>query len=239
MQLLGVFNKRCLSFIMCKRDWILTVDLSQDAIKCAETLQKLIALYRKNGSRQQVYFNHRNSSTIPKLKYLSLPLQIISGLSYYLPESNVYSLLSTLPPPDPTNPTGSTTYDAQEAIHNGFRVLEEVVALTEALEADTFKREVERRRMRLGAGSPEQLRKEVFLEIFDKSQVGCALVSNHCVHTDSEIDPHIVHSYPLFMNPSLIILILRMTCDAKSRPSSCGISNNIYSQYRPRSRGER
>ena len=99
--------------------------------------------------------------------------QIISGLSYYLPESKVYSLLSTLPPPDPTNPTVSTTNDTQEAIHNGFRVLEEVVALTEALEAETFKREVERRRMRLGAGTPEQLRKEVFLEIFDKSQAGC------------------------------------------------------------------
>ncbi|KAF9484467.1 TPR-like protein [Pholiota conissans] len=131
VQLVGVFNK------------------SQDAVKCAETLQKLIVLYRNNGSRQQ----------------------IISGLSYYLPESKVYSLLSTLPPPDPTNPTGSTTNDAQEAIHNGFRVLEEVVALTEALEADTFKREVERQRMRLGAGTPEQLRKEVFLEIFDKSQL--------------------------------------------------------------------
>lgn len=103
-------------------------------------------------------------------------LQVISGLSYYLPESAVYPLLSTLPAPDPTNPAGTTTYASQDAIHNGFRVLEEVVSLTEALEDDTFKREVDKRRMRLGAPSPEQLRKEVFLEISEKSQVGFCLL---------------------------------------------------------------
>ncbi|KAJ3501664.1 hypothetical protein NLJ89_g9238 [Agrocybe chaxingu] len=124
-------------------------DEAQDAIKCAETLQKLIALYRKHGTQQQ----------------------LISGLSYYLPESKLYPLLSTLPLPDPTNPTGTTTFDAQDSIHNGFRVLEEIVSLTERLEEDTFKREVERRRTRLGASSPEQIRKEVFREISGKSQL--------------------------------------------------------------------
>ncbi|KAF8972954.1 hypothetical protein BDZ97DRAFT_1900816 [Flammula alnicola] len=131
VQLLNLFNK------------------TQDAVKCADTLQKLITLYRNYGTKQQ----------------------LIVGLCYYLPESTVYPLLSTLPPPDPTNPTGTTTFEAQDAIHNGFRVLEEVVSLTEALEEDTFKKEVERRRMRLGAPSPEQLRKEVFMEIYNKSQL--------------------------------------------------------------------
>ena len=135
-------------------------------VKCAETLQKLITLYRENGTQQQVSSN--------KSMYLDRNVhifQIITGLSYYLPESPIYTLLSTLPPPDPTNPTGATTYDSQDAIHNGFRILEEVISLSESLEEDTFKREVEKRRMRLGAPSPEQLRRDVFLEISDKSKV--------------------------------------------------------------------
>lgn len=87
----------------------------------------------------------------------------------------MYPVLSTLPLPDPTNPTGSTTYEAQDAIHNGFRVLEEVVSLSEKLEEDTFRRELERRRTRLGAPSLDILKKEIFLEIFEKSQVQISL----------------------------------------------------------------
>jgi len=98
-------------------------------------------------------------------------IQVINALSYYLPESGYYTLLSTLPQPDPTNPTVTTTYDSQEAIHNGFRILEEIVSTTEIIEEDLFKREVDRRRTRLGAPNLEQLRKEVFLEIYNKSQV--------------------------------------------------------------------
>jgi superkiller protein 3 len=92
-----------------------------------------------------------------------------------MPDSEVYPLLSTLPPPDPTNPTGSATFDAQDAIHNGFRVLQEVLSLIESQEEDTLKREVERRRTRLGAAGLEQIKKEVYLEISAKSQV-----SLHC-----------------------------------------------------------
>ncbi|PPQ64992.1 hypothetical protein CVT26_015701, partial [Gymnopilus dilepis] len=131
IQLLELFNK------------------SQDATKCAETLQKLVALYRKHGSRSQ----------------------LIIGLSYYLPESTVYPLLSNLPQPDPTNPTASSTHEAQEAIHNGFRVLEEITALTEKLEEETLTREVEKRRTRLGAPSVDQLRKDVFNEVSTKSRL--------------------------------------------------------------------
>ena len=57
-------------------------------------------------------------------------------------------------------------------MHNGYRILQEVVALTESLEEDFFKKEVDKRRMRLGAPSPEVIRKEVFLETFKRSKVG-------------------------------------------------------------------
>ncbi|KAF9562772.1 TPR-like protein [Agrocybe pediades] len=122
---------------------------SQDTVKCAETLQKLVSLFRQHGTQDQV----------------------IDALSYYLPDSEVYPLLSTLPRPDATNPTGTTTYDSQEAIHNGFKILYEIATTTDSIEEETFKREVERRRTRLGAPSPEQLRKEVFLEISNKSKL--------------------------------------------------------------------
>ncbi|KAF8160990.1 TPR-like protein [Crassisporium funariophilum] len=122
---------------------------SQDAVKCAETLQKLIAVQRTHGSRSQ----------------------LISQLSYYLPGSVYYAVLSTLPEPDPTNPTGSTISEARNAIHNGLPILEEIVDLTESSEEDTYNREVEKRRMRLGAASPEQLRKDVLREICKESKL--------------------------------------------------------------------
>ncbi|KAF8894922.1 hypothetical protein CPB84DRAFT_1682556 [Gymnopilus junonius] len=130
-QLLDLFNK------------------NQDVIKCAETLQKLIVLYRKHGS----------------------PTQLIAGLSYFLPGSSTYPLLSHLPQPDPTNPTASSTQEAQEAIHNGFHILQEITSLTEKYEGDALNREVEKRRTRLGAPSLEQLKKDVLNEIYAKSQL--------------------------------------------------------------------
>lgn len=104
--------------------------------------------------------------------YVLKQLKVIEGLSYFLPDSPYYALLSSLPPPDSTNPTATTTFEAQDAVHNGYRILQEVVSLTESLEDDFFKKEVEKRRMRLGAPSPEVIRKEVFLETFKKSKVG-------------------------------------------------------------------
>lgn len=97
--------------------------------------------------------------------------QLLDSLANYLSGSAFYPLLSTLPLPDPTSPTSTTTFEAQVAIHNGLDVLEEMISVTEALEESTYKREVEKRRMRLGASSPDQLRKEVFKDISDSSQV--------------------------------------------------------------------
>jgi superkiller protein 3 len=96
---------------------------------------------------------------------------LLDSLANYLRESVFYTLLSTLPLPDPTSPTSTTTFEAQVAIHDGLNVLEEMISLVETLEEDAYKREVDKRRMRLGASSPDQLKKEVFKEISDSSQV--------------------------------------------------------------------
>lgn len=96
---------------------------------------------------------------------------MLNSLTNYLPGSAFHILLSTLPLPDSTSPTSTTTFEAQVAIHHGSEVLDEVVSLTEALEEDTYEREVGKRRMRLGVSSPDQLRKEVFRDISNGSQV--------------------------------------------------------------------
>jgi superkiller protein 3 len=96
----------------------------------------------------------------------------VTVLKFYLPSSKFYGLLSTLPAPSPTSPTSSTTFEAQEAIHNGFRVLHEILKLTQAQEEERFEKEVEKRRMRIGAAGPEAVRKEVGLEMFSTSEVG-------------------------------------------------------------------
>ena len=93
-------------------------------------------------------------------------------LKLYLPSSKFYGLLSTLPPPSPTSPTSSNTFETQEAIHNGFRVLHEILKLTQAQEEERFEKEVEKRRMRIGAAGPEAVRREVGLEMFSTSEVG-------------------------------------------------------------------
>lgn len=98
-------------------------------------------------------------------------LQLISALSSYLPTSPYYATLSALPPPDPTKPSATTTFDAQNAIHNGFSVLDEIVRLTEHEEEETLRKEVEKRRMRLGAGTPEEVRNEVVREVSGSSTV--------------------------------------------------------------------
>ncbi len=98
-------------------------------------------------------------------------VQIVKGLSYLLPESPFYPILSQLPPPDSTTPTATTTAYAQSALYNGLPILEEIVDLIERQESSYVQKEVERRRTRLGASGPEQLRKEVGREIWAQSRV--------------------------------------------------------------------
>lgn len=80
-------------------------------------------------------------------------------------------MLSTLPPPDPSNPTVTTTLRTQEAIYDSLPILEEIITLTEKDEDETIKKEVDKRRMRLGALAPEELRKEVSTEVLGSSKV--------------------------------------------------------------------
>src|SRR3984957_2242119 len=122
---------------------------SNDTVKCSETLQKLIELRRAYGSRSQ----------------------LIDALSLLLPGSSIYEVISTLPPPDPTNPTASTTVLAQTAIHDSLPLLQEIVALVERDEEERIKNDLRNRRMRLGESSQEQLRKEVEREVLGSSRV--------------------------------------------------------------------
>jgi hypothetical protein len=80
-------------------------------------------------------------------------------------------VLSKLPPPDPTHPLSTTTHLTQAAIYDSLPVLEEIVALLEEDETESMKKEVDKRRTRLGAPGQEQLKKEVGSEIWGTSRV--------------------------------------------------------------------
>jgi superkiller protein 3 len=105
-------------------------------------------------------------------------MQLADALSLYLSQSALYTVLSNLPPPDPTNPTSSTTFQAQQAIQDSLPILEEIVLLYETDEVELFSQEVEKRRKRLGAPSPDTIRKEVGQENWGKSRVSKAKVMN-------------------------------------------------------------
>ncbi|KAF9222633.1 superkiller protein 3 [Gyrodon lividus] len=123
--------------------------INGDAIKCAETLQKLISTRINYGTRQQV----------------------VSVLYYLLPDSPLYATLSTLPPPDPTNPTSTSTFDTQTAIHNSLPVIEEIISITERDEEVFIKNEFDKRRTRLGGPPPDQLKKDIGVEVRGTSKL--------------------------------------------------------------------
>ncbi|KAH7923951.1 TPR-like protein [Leucogyrophana mollusca] len=122
---------------------------SNDATKCAEALQRLIDIRRDHGTRQQV----------------------VQALKLILPQSPYYTVLSNLPPPDPTNPTSTSTFSTQAAIHNSLPTIEEIIALTQIYEEGTIKSEFDKRRTRLGGPSPDQLRKDIGKEVWGSSEL--------------------------------------------------------------------
>jgi superkiller protein 3 len=71
---------------------------------------------------------------------------------------------------------GTTTAFVQSAIDNELPILEEIIDLVEKQEKTYINKEIERRRTRLGAGSPDQIKKEVGREVSGKSQ---ASLSDH------------------------------------------------------------
>ncbi|KAH7888376.1 superkiller protein 3 [Phlebopus sp. FC_14] len=125
---------------------------TSDATKCAETLQKVIEARREHGTRQQVSC-------------------CSWALNYLLPDSPFYPTLSSLPPPDATNPTSTTTFATQTAIHNLLPVIEEIISLTEREEALFLQSEFDKRRTRLGGPSPEQLKKDIGVEVWSVSKL--------------------------------------------------------------------
>lgn len=98
-------------------------------------------------------------------------LKLCDAMSLYLPDSPLYPTLSTLPAPDFTNPTSSTTTSSQAAIHDSLSILEKVVSLIEADEKETLEREIARRRTRINAGSPQDVKNEVVREVYGGSKV--------------------------------------------------------------------
>ncbi|KAL5485002.1 SKI3 [Sanghuangporus weigelae] len=124
---------------------------SGDATRCAEQLQKFVEFRRTRGSRKE----------------------LADALRLFLPNSPYYSILSTLPPPDPTAPIATTTFAAQTAIHNSLPVLQEIILLMETEEETTLVREIEKRRMRLDSAhaSPEELKKQIGLGIWSMSKL--------------------------------------------------------------------
>lgn len=123
-----------------------------DATKCAETLQRLLALEREEGGRKRV----------------------IDTLELLLPDSKYYPCISTLDPPDQTQPEKTTTFDTQMAIYvTSLDTLLEIIHLSEKWEADTIQKEVDKRRMRLDGANKgkEALIKEVRLEAYSVSRL--------------------------------------------------------------------
>jgi len=127
-------------------------DHSDEVTKCAEALQRLVEIQREEGTRSQ----------------------LASALSFYLPKSRYYTLLSKLPLPDQTNPKATTTFSTEMAIHvESISVVEEMIALTEESEKIAVDKEWEKRRTRLDSAnkSRETLRNEVGVEIWRHSNV--------------------------------------------------------------------
>ncbi|KAL0069809.1 Superkiller protein 3 [Marasmius tenuissimus] len=122
---------------------------NNDAVKCGETAQKYIDLRRSEGDTTQ----------------------LVNALSLLLPESPYYQVLSSLPPPDPTAPESTTTFRIQEAVHNTLTILEEIIGLVERREEDFTKKEFEKRRTRLNAGPPEEIRQAIGREVWGSSQL--------------------------------------------------------------------
>ena len=104
-----------------------------------------------------------------KAKRAAHRCQLADALTLLLPESPFYAVLSTLPPPDPTNPTSTSTFVVQSAIHNALPILEELVVIYEKEEARKSEQETKLRRERLGAPPLEQIKRDVALDIISQS----------------------------------------------------------------------
>lgn len=97
--------------------------------------------------------------------------QIAETLKLLLPDSRLHDTLSQLPPLDATNPTATTYFGIQSAIQNTLPILEELTDIAESQDAETIRKEFEKRRTRLGAPPADILKREITVEVLAKSQV--------------------------------------------------------------------
>lgn len=137
-----------------------------DAVRCAETLQKILGICEEKHDRSE----------------------LIEAMSLLLPNSHVYAVLSMLPEPDDnTSPSTSTVIRIQTAIHESLPIIQEIASLVEAQEEDTFIKEIEKRRTRLGAPTLEHLRKLVGQDIWGSSRLPTIYseIMNHPKSSDS------------------------------------------------------
>ncbi|KAJ3567050.1 hypothetical protein NP233_g6613 [Leucocoprinus birnbaumii] len=134
-----------------------------------DTLHQLAELHSKTGDPTKTAEILKR--VIDVTRDLDDRIKLVDALSDLLPESPFYHVISKLPPPDATNPTATTTAYVQSAVYNELPILEEIVDLLEKQEKSHMDREFERRRTRLGAGSPEQVRKDIGREICSTSRL--------------------------------------------------------------------
>ncbi|TFK25481.1 superkiller protein 3 SKI3 [Coprinopsis marcescibilis] len=120
-----------------------------DVVKLAETLQRLLQIRRTQGTK----------------------LELVDVLLLFLPGSRFHALLSTLPEPNPTNPTSTTISEAQSLINNTLVPLEDIVAIIEKEEEAKSMRDFNTRRTRLGAPKPDVLKRDIDFEICDASKL--------------------------------------------------------------------
>lgn len=113
-----------------------------DATKLAETLQKLISHYKSANDKAK----------------------LSEYLHYYLPNSRYYSLLSTLPPPDHSQPLLTTTYESQIAIHENLPLLIELKDIQQYQLSNYRSSEFTKRKTRLGAPSPTVIQNQLIKE---------------------------------------------------------------------------
>lgn len=91
-------------------------------------------------------------------------------LHLLLPSSTYFPLLSTIPPPNPSEPLASGIHQIQLSVHSNMSILEELVGIDEAEEASAIARETDKRRLRLGTGlSAEQTHRQVQSEVMAHS----------------------------------------------------------------------
>ncbi|GAA5950678.1 hypothetical protein JCM3765_000575 [Sporobolomyces pararoseus] len=124
---------------------------SQDGPKYAETLEKLVDVRRKHGTKEE----------------------LIENLSLLLPSATDYPLLRSLPPYNATAPESTNYPTVQQAIASPLPVFLEVINLISDLETTALENEIKKRRQRLGGPSltAEETRRQVQAEQLPHSKL--------------------------------------------------------------------